>query len=605
MAVNTYGTMEIRAKSALRQDTKYNNIVITAQPDVEDMIKRLIPSYRSNPLSVDANNENVRLLKMVLGEYPLQIAGRNKWHDLLMDMNTKKHMQQLISHLAPVTPNPEHFMGVLMPFQKYGLDFLLKTGGSALVADEMGLGKTVQTLAFVAQRPQSIPVVVISPLVTLENWKREIQRFLRLPVGPKKMHVEPRIKIIRSGKAEDLEQADFYLINYELIHKRINDIIGINPKLVVFDEIQNLRHTNTNKIHACTELVNHKSVNHRIGLSGTPIYNKGEEMYEIAEVVRPGIFGSKEQFKERFYEVDEDYGTVDFKQDELSRFLQNNIIIRRRKKDVLSDLPKKNRIQQVVSIDTAFYEEKIREMYIKVDRAKRSLGMAKGEADKKRRLAEFNSLLLEMRVEERQIAGLAKAPYIVEYVKDLLEDYEDEKFVIFCHHKRVHKILADGLWKYNPQQIIGGQSDSVRQNAIDGFQRERSKRVIICGLRAGNVGINLTEASYVIFAELDWSPAVHAQAEDRLHRIGQKNTVFSHYLVGDGTFDDYIASILTSKSDVIRKVLGDKAETTNNKKALELLEERFGSGSGLIASDLAKDSPVKQDDAKPRRRRHY
>lgn len=587
MADSTYGVMEVRQKSALRQDTKHQKIVVrTHLEEVEGIIKRLIPSHMSNPLSVHASHENVRLLNMVLGEYPMLITGKDRWYDLLMESESDKHMQYAVSRLAPVTPDPKHFTGVLMPFQKYGLDFLLKTQGNALVADEMGLGKTVQTLAFVAQRPQSVPAVVVAPLVTLENWKREIQRFLRLGAGAEKnAYAAPRVEIIRSGSAGALGEADFYIINYELVHKRIRDIVAAGPKLVVFDEIQNLRRANTYKIHACTELANHRSVAHRIGLSGTPIYNNGAEMYEIAEVVRPGIFGSKEQFKEKFYEVDDAYGAVDFKQEELSRFLKRNLLIRRKKMDVLEDLPEKSRVQQTIPIDSGMYEEKIKKMYIKIEEAKRRLGVAVGGADKKRRLAEFNSLLLEMRIEERQLAGLAKAPYVVEYIKGLLEDYEDEKFVVFCHHRRVHKILGDGLWKYRPLQIIGGQTDAARQYAIDEFQANPYSRVIICGLRAGNVGINLTEASYVIFAELDWSPAVHSQAEDRLHRIGQKSRVFAHYIIGAGTFDGYLADVLTAKGDVIRRVLGDKAEATNNKKALELLEERFGPGSRLMGEE--------------------
>ncbi len=585
--------MEVMQKNPLHGNAKHYNIVINAEPDIKKILKQIIPSCRTSPFSFDAKNENVRMLNMVLREYPLQIAGKDRWYGLLMGMEEKKHMQDTVSSLVHITPNPEHFMGVLMPFQKYGLDFLLRTNGNALVADEMGLGKTVQTLAFVAQRSQSIPVIIVSPLVTLENWKREIQRFLMLGTG--KDRRVPHVKVIRSGKDNDLEDADFYLINYELIHKRIKNILSTNPKIVVFDEVQNLRHSNTYKINACTDLANHDSVVHRIGLSGTPVYNNGEEMYEIAEILKPGIFGNKEQFKKDFYEVDDIYGTVTFKQDELSKFLQKNLMIRRRKIDVLADLPEKSRIQQTIPIDKKMYEEKIRELYNKIAKAKMALGAAADGIDKKRKLAKFNSLLLEMRIEERQIAGLAKVPYVIEYIKGLLEDYVDEKFVVFCHHRRVHKILADGLWEHHPLQIIGGQSDLARQKAIDAFQDSSHERIMICGLRAGNVGINLTEASYVIFAELDWSPAVHAQAEDRLHRIGQKNRVFSHYIIGSDTFDEYIADVLTSKGDVIRKILGDKAESTNNKKALDLLEKKFGSSLRNIGDDTLKETEDREE----------
>ena len=94
---------------------------------------------------------------------------------------------------------------------------------------------------------------------------------------------------------------------------------------------------------------------------------------------------------------------------------------------------------------------------------------------------------------------------------------------------------------------------------------------MIAGLRAGNVGINLTRAKYVIFAELDWSPAIHRQAEDRLHRIGQKNTVFAYYLIGNGTLDDHVANILVDKSYEIDEIMDESSENYENKNKAELI----------------------------------
>ena len=111
---------------------------------------------------------------------------------------------------------------------------------------------------------------------------------------------------------------------------------------------------------------------------------------------------------------------------------------------------------------------------------------------------------------------------VINFVKNIMEI--EESVVVFCHHKVIHKLLHERLEEFSPVSIIGGQTDTMRQDQIDKFQKGESK-LMIAGLRAGNVGINLTRAKYVIFAELDWSPAIHRQAEDRLHRIGQKNTV--------------------------------------------------------------------------------
>ena len=146
----------------------------------------------------------------------------------------------------------------------------------------------------------------------------------------------------------------------------------------------------------------------------------------------------------------------------------------------------------------------------------------------------------------------------------------EESVVVFCHHKVIHKLLHERLEEFSPVSIIGGQSDNDRQDQIDKFQRGESK-LMIAGIRAGNVGINLTRAKYVIFAELDWSPAIHRQAEDRLHRIGQKNTVFAYYLIGNGTLDDHVASILVDKSYEIDSIMDEKVDSYENKDKAKLI----------------------------------
>ena len=146
----------------------------------------------------------------------------------------------------------------------------------------------------------------------------------------------------------------------------------------------------------------------------------------------------------------------------------------------------------------------------------------------------------------------------------------DESVVVFCHHRAIHDLLHNSLSEYAPASIIGGQSDNTRQSQIDLFQEGKTK-LMIAGLRAGNVGINLTRAKYVIFAELDWSPAIHRQAEDRLHRIGQKNTVFAYYLIGNGTLDDHVAKILVDKSYEIDTVMDKTTESFENKEKAELI----------------------------------
>ena len=465
----------------------------------------------------------------------------------------------------------------------------------------MGLGKTIEALAFISKKPEVLPVVVVAPLVTLINWKREIEKFLTFSskrpdlqevIVPKGKRV-PVVKLIRHGIKEGvdhrLEPADFYLINYELVDKRHNDLVAVNPKLIIYDEIQCLRNEYTKKYSACKSLGLHSSVLHRIGLSGTPIYNKGIEMFNICEIIKSGLLGDKPEFIRRYcYNWNPNESTDDGKKG-LSKLLYRTIMIRRKKIDVLKDLPEKIRMKQEIPIDTELYESEIEKLFERIDIAKEQLS-GYSESDQKEGLFELNKKIREMRIAERQIAGLAKVPHVIQYLNNLLEDYDEEKFVVFCHHRNVHKALFYGLLKYNPVQIIGGQTDKQRQEAIDSFQNKKENRVIICGLRAGNLGISLTSSAYIIFAELDWSPSVHRQAEDRLHRIGQKHKVFAHYLEGKGTFDEVLSKILLNKTLEISSVLGDKIERMNNKKAVEFLESKFQFKKPSKIAQLITDS---------------
>ena len=187
-------------------------------------------------------------------------------------------------------------------------------------------------------------------------------------------------------------------------------------------------------------------------------------------------------------------------------------MLRRKKSDVLKDLKDKVRYQEVIASDERFYKTELDKIWKKLEEEQSYAETAFDKSASYHRAIES----------ERQAAGLAKLKHVVEFVNEVMET--EESIVVFCHHKAIHTLLHESLEEHNPSSIIGGQTLTTRDNEIDRFQKGQT-RLMIAGLRAGNVGINLTKARYVIFAELDWSPAIHRQAEDRLHRIGQKNKV--------------------------------------------------------------------------------
>ncbi len=560
-SMENFGTLEY----VLDKYSKIWSWKITGQRAVS-MISRLVPEAwygeNINEVIIPDSIESVKQIKLIMDRYPLEILSKSAWQRKIVKTYTPKPAHPPIKYHLRRAKAGEQFRGKLLNFQKEGLDFLLKSSGNALLADEMGLGKTVQTLSYVATEKQTFPVLVVAPLVTLNNWEREIAKFMKKKSRNGRIieSESPTSTIIRTGKSKELPVTDFYIINYELLYKRLSDLSKLNLKTIVCDEVHNLRSKTTQKYKAVKKLAALPSLSYRIGLSGTPIFNRGSEIWPIVDILRPGLLGSFKEFCEYFCYVNDKGKAIvlENKRASLRNELQKHVMLRRKKSDVLKELKDKVRYKEVIDADTDYYFDELGKIWTKLEEEQKN---AETAFDKS---ASYHRAIQS----ERQIAGVAKLPHVINFVKNIMEI--EESVVVFCHHKVIHKLLHESLGEFSPVSIIGGQSDKLRQDQIDKFQKGESK-LMIAGLRAGNVGINLTRAKYVIFAELDWSPAIHRQAEDRLHRIGQKNTVFAYYLIGNGTLDDHVANILVDKSYEIDSIMDETADTYENKDKAELI----------------------------------
>lgn len=543
------------------------------------MASQLIPQswYGDGPdeVIVPDKPENVERIKQIMGHCQLEVRSKSAWQRRAgKEAMPGTRKTAPIERLSKATPGSQ-FRGKLLGFQREGLDFLMKSNGNALLADEMGLGKTVQTLAYIATERSSFPVLVVAPLVTLKNWEREIDKFLKRRSKNGRMvdSSSPTSKTIRRGRRQALEKSDFYIINYELLEKRVPDFLKVNLKTLVCDEVHHMRSKTTKKHSAIRKISAMPSLEHRIGLSGTPIYNHGSEIWPIVDVVSPGLLGSYSEFCQYFCYVNSRGKSLvlENKRRLLREKLHKHVMLRRKKSEVLKDLQDKVRYQEYIDADIDYYRRELRKIWNR---------LKEEELESKTSLDKYSSYQRAIQ-SERQVAGLAKMPHVINFVQNIMEI--EESVVVFCHHKSIHKLLNEKLAEFEPRTVIGGQSDRVRQENIDSFQDGQSD-LMIAGLRAGNVGINLSKARYVIFAELDWSPAVHQQAEDRLHRIGQKNTVFAYYLIGNRTLDEHVADILVNKSYEIDAILDGEGQTFENKEKAQLILAQI--------QDLLRSSPA-------------
>ena len=502
--------------------------------------------------------ECVERLRWMLDRYPLEVLAKAAWRERTAKPEPPKPPGL---GLSPAVPGAQ-FRGELLDFQKLGLDFLVKSNGNALLADEMGLGKTVQSLAYVATEKGAFPVLVVAPLVTLNNWRREIRRFLR--GRGRNGHVlygrTPSVTMIRSGRRRPLGRCDFYLVNYELLSKRRDDIAAAGIRTIICDEVHNLRSVRTQKYGALRRLASMPSVAHRLGLSGTPIYNRGSEIWSIVDILKPGMLGSFEEFCEYFcYTNNQGKAVVlEPRRRGLRRQLQEHVMLRRKKSDVLHELREKVRYREVIEADVSYYNRELDRIWNKME----------GEQKTARSKFDVSASYRRAIQGERVAAGMAKVPHAIGFVRNIMEI--EESVVVFCHHRAVHAALRESLQRFRPAAIIGGQSDAARQADIDAFQDGHTK-LMIAGLRAGSLGINLSRARYVVFAELDWSPAIHRQAEDRLHRIGQREAVFAYYLIGNGTLDGRVADILVDKGREMDGILDGTIEPYDDGEKARLI----------------------------------
>jgi len=490
---------------------------------------------------------------------------------------------------SPDHPHPPRRINLtasLYPFQREGLEFLLAHKGRALLADDMGLGKTVQALAFIAAADPAnggaLPALIIAPGAVLPQWEAEIRRFIRLERD------QPlRIHRIKGLSWRPLPAADFYLAHYDLVSPRYKanpdyianidyarvhnvpprilanpgraiDIARAAPRTVILDEVQALRHRDTERFRSLMRTFEMNPPKHIIGLSGTPLYNRGEEFWPIAHAIKPSLLGDFRKFaREWLYPLPHNRYILR-RPREFGQLLARELMLRRTKEDVAADLPQKRRIHQITQINYEKYREALREI---------------GETYYHRPIADSQRQGVRMGAlsRERHEVGVLKVPAVSDWLSGILES--GEQAVVFAHHHDVLDGYLKRLARFSPQSLTGTDSKDQRERAVAAF-RSGESRVLLASLRVAGLGLNLQCAHTVVFAEFDWSPAVHLQAEDRCHRIGQSRDVTAYYAEAPGTLDDKILEVCDRKLNEINAVMG-AAESVDAKDVLNEVADEF------------------------------
>lgn len=536
----------------LNQDNKVAQWILDGEPFVIEFAKRLFPGSAAlghGRTKFPNSQRIIENLNWLMLRFPLRIKDRERW---------QKSRQAAVEHAVkinrlnkrPETVEPPlEFIGNLREFQKEGLSYLIGTGRS-LLADEMGLGKTLQALAFLATE-EAYPALIVVPPHLIKNWQAEIQRFVRLPLNGQlpleDTNPAGSVHVIKGLKPYKLPPASIYIIHYLLLRGWKNALPDYGFKAVVFDEIQELRHGGTEKYSAAS-LVS-SSVPYCFGLSGTPIYNRGGEIWHVLNIIEYHCLGDWDSFTREWCNG---YGSdVVQRPDVLGAYLKREgLMLRRTKEQVLKELPPKRRVVQTVDFDSGTYGSLIQSA---VNKAK-SIDGIKDRFERGRLTREIIS-------DTRQAIGISKAPYVTEFVKLLLD--AGEAVLLFAYHHAVFDTYREELKDYNPVEITGRQNMTEKDTSVKQFMEGKTNLCMI-SLRAA-AGLNLQRATCVVFGELDWSPAVHSQAEDRAHRIGQQDSILCYYLVAEEGTDEVIQEFLGLKVAQFVGIMGDREETEEEK----------------------------------------
>jgi SWI/SNF-related matrix-associated actin-dependent regulator 1 of chromatin subfamily A len=441
----------------------------------------------------------------------------------------------------------------LYPFQKKGVAFTEAKNGRVLIGDEMGLGKTAQALAWLHLHPELRPVIIVVPASLKLNWKREAEIWLP----------NPRIQILSGTRSTGTITGDLIVINYDILHPWLTRLLDMRPQVLITDECHYWKNNKAKRTQAVKRLGKH--IPHILALSGTPIINRPIEFYNAIKLIDPTIVSSKWDYGFKYCGAHHNGFSWDFtgasNTEELHALLTNTIMIRRKKEQVLTELPPKVRSIVPMEINNRGEYQSAEKDFLSW------IAETKGtEAARKASNAEAFTKVESL----KQIAVKGKIDNCIQWVKDFLE--VENKLVVFA----THIFTIDALMNEFKTGIVRDDviiTGAVRDEAVRRFQEEKTTRLFIGNIKAAGVGITLTAASTVAFLELGWSPGEHDQAEDRIHRIGQgAESINVYYLLATDTIEEKIARLLDHKRKVVNRVL-DGMGTEEESLLWQLLKE--------------------------------
>lgn len=549
--------------------------------------------------------EDLRKMQVVQLSKMVQYAADEATQQLLADATMTKATAVEASRAVDsnlVIPAPAGLD--YLPFQKGGIAFAAKRPG-VLIADEMGLGKTIQALGMVNSDASIRTVMVICPASLKLNWAREAGKWLMSDCTITVHNADGTSKVKKTG---DVNGVKVDIANYEAVRDR-EDLQNMKVDLLVVDEIHFCKNEKTQRAQAVKKVA--AASRRRAGLTGTPVVNRPVELYPILNLVDPAQFPTEGFFKyaKRFCDAKQETFFVkggrgktktvwNFKgssnETELQEMLRGSVMVRRLKADVLKELPAKQR--QVVVLPANGAAKKLAKQAAFIERIQAAKNFADAMAlleDDTAYAKAIEALENELTVAFTEMSALrhetalAKVPYAAQHVRDCLED-NTNKIVVMAHHHDVIEKLGEELADFGVVTVTGQTKVEDRQAAVDRFQTDPNCRVFIGNILAAGVGLTLTASSHVVFVELDWVPGNIKQCEDRVHRIGQRNSVLVQHLVFEDSIDLIFAETLVEKQRIIDLAMDAQHSESAAAQAIADAEAKARKAAVKAAAEAAR-----------------
>ncbi|HMM65991.1 MAG TPA: DEAD/DEAH box helicase [Dokdonella sp.] len=467
----------------------------------------------------------------------------------------RKDLERLRDARTPAT-EPPGFNATLRAYQRDGLawlGFLADAGLGGVLADDMGLGKTVQVLAHLLAEKQrghlDLPALIVAPTSLVSNWREEARRFT------------PDLSVLvlhgpaRGGLHDAIPHHDLVITTYPLLARDRDELLSHEYALLVLDESQVVKNSKSQ----AAKIVREIPARRRLAMTGTPLENHLGELWAQFDAVEPGLLGSDRHFT-RFYRTPIEKHDDAERRQRLSRRIAP-LLLRRRKEDVLADLPEKTFIPRHVELDGAQ-----RELYETLRLAQHERVLAEVQ---KRGLAQSGIIVLDALLKLRQaccdprlvklegarrIKESAKLDLLLELTDSLVD--EGRRILVFSQFAEMLDLIAKALTlRKRKYQMLTGQTPGTQRAELVARFQAGEVPIFLISLKAGGVGLNLTAADTVIHYDPWWNPAVEAQATDRAHRIGQDKPVFVYKLICTGTVEEKILALQERKAELAEAVL--------------------------------------------------